>query len=58
MNDYKITWTQHYTGWEGISLIRQLEAAKSELLERLLEHPDYEFPEANQVINKIKQQMV
>jgi hypothetical protein len=57
MNKYTISWRQDYPGWEGIHLIRQLEAVKAELLERLLEHPNYEFPEANQVINKIKQQI-
>jgi hypothetical protein len=57
MNNYKISWSQHYTGWEGIHLIRQLEAVKAELVEQLLNHSEYEFPDATRVINKIKQQI-
>lgn len=51
---YQIKWTQNYPGWEGMALIKQLEDMRDQLTEEILHHEDFDFPEANEVINRIK----
>lgn len=52
--DYSIRWSQDYPGWEGQDLIKQLEQMRDELTEQILHHEDFDFREANEVINRIK----
>jgi hypothetical protein len=51
MNNYKITWSQPYTQWDGYRIIKQMEQLKADLVERVLDYKD--FTEANEVLARI-----
>jgi hypothetical protein len=51
--NYKIKWTQPYTMHPGQELMRQLEALKEELTEQVLNHENFDFPEANEALARI-----
>ena len=51
--NYKIKWTQPYTMHHGHELIRQMEALRDELTEQVLNHENFDFPEANEVLARI-----
>ena len=51
--NYKIKWTQPYVMWDGLRLIRELEQKKADLIERVLDHENFDFPEAREVLARI-----
>jgi hypothetical protein len=51
--NYKIKWTQPYTQWEGDRIIRELEQRKADLIERVIDHENFDFAEAREVLARI-----
>ena len=52
--NYKIKWTQPYTMWDGQRIIQELEQRKADLIERVIDHENFDFAEARKVIARIK----
>ena len=51
--NYSIKWSQDYPGWQAQQLIKQLEDLRDELTEQVLNHEEFDFPEATQVLARI-----
>jgi hypothetical protein len=51
--NYKIKWTQPYTQWDGYRIIKELEQLKADLVERVLDHENFDFEEAREVLARI-----
>ena len=51
--EYNLSWSQDYPGWEGQDLIKKLENMRDDLVEEILYHKEFDFPEAREVLAKV-----
>ena len=51
--NYKIKWTQPYAMWDGQRIIQELEQRKADLIERVINHENFGFEEAREVLDRI-----